>query len=931
MRQSLRLVFLFLLALSATAAIDSSAQQAGDIELIQKAERELAADQPRAAMIILMNAARDHPDSAAVRQLLATTSIALGDGARGEKEINKAMELGLDAAVGWPVLIKALFAQGDMDRVIDSVYQMPPDTPVKERADLLGMRGYAEAANYQWSQAEKTLRSALSIAPDSLPAMVGMAVLNGRRAEYEDARQWVERALDLHPDAPDAWILLGDLELALGNYASAEVAIRNAIARRHFIGLEHARHALALAQLGRYDDARAALAVLREANLSGHPYALYVAGRVYFAQQLYQPAAEAFDAAYAADARFLANRLYLGTSRILLGQPEQALIHAQFFASRTVESLTPTGTDGTLFYVKRLRVAESDASQYPVAKEALLGAFAQAPGDTTILRLLAGIALLDGSAAEAAQYAQRLAELEPLAPEAQDLAEIATPSVDDGPPVDDYTRDLLAGLAALQEGKLDDALTQAQQLAARYPDNADPVNLIAAIQLKNGQREQGRLSLQDSLALDAEQPDIITNLARIELQANNLEQVRELLHRLSPEQLGAKGTLLLYRAETRLGDRNSGLRLLQAALDAHPEATEIRKELAADALRTGNTARVLELTDGLGKRQLAAVPTLYELRGRAQLAAGDAEAARQTFEQWTQTQPDAAMAQFYLADALIGVGQADAADAAIDRAVELEPMNLTARVGQVKSLVRRGKLDEAKAAIGALKDNFGEQPGVLGIEGWFAVGTGDWQTARATLSRALELQSDSEVTQLLVRALWAQQAHDEALVVMNRRLAQAPHDLPVLLLLAGSYLTLERDADARAAYARVVEAYPNHVPALNNLAWLGRDEDLQAALGHATAAHALAPDDPHVLDTLGNLLLLHGDIDDGIARLRSAAGTLPDDPEVQLHLGRALAEHGQPGEARELLTRLVERDPESAQAEQAKAVLAQLSEQRNDL
>ena len=267
------------------------------------------------------------------------------------------------------------------------------------------------------------------------------------------------------------------------------------------------------------------------------------------------------------------------------------------------------------------------------------------------------------------------------------------------------------------------------------------------------------------------------------------------------------------------------------------------------------------------------------------------------------------MAQFYLADALIGVGQADAADAAIDRAVELEPMNLTARVGQVKSLVRRGKLDEAKAAIGALKDNFGEQPGVLGIEGWFAVGTGDWQTARATLSRALELQSDSEVTQLLVRALWAQQAHDEALVVMNRRLAQAPHDLPVLLLLAGSYLTLERDADARAAYARVVEAYPNHVPALNNLAWLGRDEDLQAALGHATAAHALAPDDPHVLDTLGNLLLLHGDIDDGIARLRSAAGTLPDDPEVQLHLGRALAEHGQPGEARELLTRLVERDP----------------------
>ena len=427
-RQSLRLVFLFLLALSATAAIDSSTQQAGDIELIQKAERELAADQPRAAMIILMNAAPGDPDSAAVRQLLATTSIALGDGARGEKEINKAMELGLDAAVGWPVLIKALFAQGDMDRVIDSVYQMPPDTPVKERADLLGMRGYAEAANYQWSQAEKTLRSALSIAPDSLPAMVGMAVLNGRRAEYEDARQWVERALDLHPDAPDAWILLGDLELALGNYASAEVAIRNAIARRHFIGLEHARHALALAQLGRYDDARAAFAVLREANLTGPCSALYVAGRVYFAQQLYQPAAEAFDAAYAADARFLANRLYLGH------QPDSA-------------RATRAGADSCAVLRQPHRgIADADGHRrHPL----LCGAAARCRirclavpggkrGAAGCLRPGAGRrhdppacwrALTFRMQGRAAVPCAAASRARAVTPEAQDLAEIATPSV----------------------------------------------------------------------------------------------------------------------------------------------------------------------------------------------------------------------------------------------------------------------------------------------------------------------------------------------------------------------------------------------------------------------------------------------------------------------------------------------------------------------
>ena len=900
-------------------------QDRGAEEPLRQAKQQLSQGEPRTAAITLLNAAQQHPDSAAIRQLLATTSLELGDGERAEKEINKAMELGLDPAVGWPVLVKALFAQADMRRVIDTASRMPPDTAVADRADILGMRGYAEASERQWAKAEQTLKSALSISADSLPAIAGMAVLHGRRTEYEQARQWVDRALDLYPDAPESWILLGDLLLALGEYQQAEAAIAKAIARRHYTGLERARRALALTQLERYDEAAEDLAALADAGLSDHPYARYVTGRLYFAQQLYQPAAEAFDAAYAADSRFLVNRLYLAVSRILLGQPEQALIHAQFFASRTADALAPTRTDGAILSVRPVRVAEADASQYPVAQNALMTAFDKKPDDTTILRLLSSLALLDGSAEQAADYAQRLAELEPLAPEAQGMAEIAIPRVKVADPVDHYTRDLLGVLAALQDGALNDALTQAQQLAARYPHKADPLNLVAAAQLMSGQWEQGRLALQDSLAVDPEQPDVMMNLAQIALRADDPARARDLLNRLEPEQLGPKGTLLLYQAETRLGEHETGLQLLRTALDAHPEATEIRKELAAVALRSGDTVRVLELTDGLGTTQFEAIPELYELRGRAQLMAGDAAAARQTFEQWTRAQPEASAAQFYLAEALVKSGQADAADAAVDRAVELDRANVTARIGQVKSLVRRGEVAEAKEAVAALKDDFGDQAGVLGIEGWFYLGIGDWQTARTSLSRSLELKSDSEVTQLLVRALWAQQAHEEAIDVMNRRLEQAPSDLPVLMLLAGSYLTLERDADARDVYARVVEAYPNHIPALNNLAWLSRDDDLEAALGYARAANELLPEDAYVLDTLGKLLILQGDTAEGIDRLRKAAEKLPDDAEVQLHLGRALLEHDQPSEAREVLDRLLERAPESAQAEQAKTLLARLA------
>ena len=63
----------------------------------------------------------------------------------------------------------------------------------------------------------------------------------------------------------------------------------------------------------------------------------------------------------------------------------------------------------------------------------------------------------------------------------------------------------------------------------------------------------------------------------------------------------------------------------------------------------------------------------------------------------------------------------------------------------------------------------------------------------------------------------------------------------------------ENTAEAKARYTAIAEAEPNAAVAANNLAWMLADEgkDFDEALRLAQRAVRLAPQQPHVHDTLG--------------------------------------------------------------------------------
>ena len=263
-------------------------------------------------------------------------------------------------------------------------------------------------------------------------------------------------------------------------------------------------------------------------------------------------------------------------------------------------------------------------------------------------------------------------------------------------------------------------------------------------------------------------------------------------------------------------------------------------------------------------------------------------------------------------EVLARVGELDKARQEIARAIELRPDFLRARVAQIKALVFSREIVQAREELDRLRADFGDHPEVNGIEGWYSLITGDLETAEEKLASALENLNDSELTLYLVRAYWGQEKYEQAVDLMLRRLQEQPRDLAVLMHLAGSHLSLQQEEKARSVYQQIVEYYPNHVVALNNLAWLSRNRDLQYAIEIAERAREFAPDDPGVLNTVGALYLMHGESRRALDALARAADIRPGDMRIQLDLARALVKNDRPSEAEQALQRVLENasDPE---------------------
>ena len=134
-------------------------------------------------------------------------------------------------------------------------------------------------------------------------------------------------------------------------------------------------------------------------------------------------------------------------------------------------------------------------------------------------------------------------------------------------------------------------------------------------------------------------------------------------------------------------------------------------------------------------------------------------------------------------------------------------------------------------------------------------------------------------------------------------------------------------------YEEALAQSPDNPMLLNNLALIYGREGNPQAIDHARRAHALLPSAPELADTLGWVMVLEGQLSEGLKFLRDAQSRAANDPGTHYHIAYALDRLGRQDEAlRELKSAFASDEPfpERADAQQLRQRLEQGGDETQD-
>jgi uncharacterized protein (TIGR03790 family) len=192
------------------------------------------------------------------------------------------------------------------------------------------------------------------------------------------------------------------------------------------------------------------------------------------------------------------------------------------------------------------------------------------------------------------------------------------------------------------------------------------------------------------------------------------------------------------------------------------------------------------------------------------------------------------------------------------------------------------------------------------------------------LESASKTDAPREALQAYLRAENRDLRDDEAGAIadLERATALAPQMLVAQHLLAGKYEAAGQYERAIERYQAILKIDPNDMVALNNLAYglATRRGELQQATELAERAYRLSPKAPAVIDTLGWILFMSGDMRRSLDLLGTATAMAPRSVPIGLHFVEALLTAGRVDDAKRQFERLRAVNPAGLATEEAKAL-----------
>ncbi|HTV22225.1 MAG TPA: tetratricopeptide repeat protein, partial [Polyangiaceae bacterium] len=315
----------------------------------------------------------------------------------------------------------------------------------------------------------------------------------------------------------------------------------------------------------------------------------------------------------------------------------------------------------------------------------------------------------------------------------------------------------------------------------------------------------------------------------------------------------------------------------------------------------------------------------YQILGRAELGAGQLEAAEASFRRLWELAPHEPDARYWLAVVLWRRGQVDQSRRLLDGNVKRFPTHVESVNMMALLYEQSGSAADAKAFLLDHGKKYPDSPEIATAEGDWLSRHQDQERALAAYRRALNVNPSYFPAVTALTGFYMR--HERSVLarsVIDAALTHDPKNSNVLLLAARTSGDARRYDDARQYAQRAAGVNPDQPSVLAELGCIEAEgfRDMPRAKDLVARAYAGAPSSTDVLDALGWVSHLAGESDQALKELTRAAEQAPDNPRVLYHLGAALLGAGQPTEAHDKFERVLSLDPGFPTAREIRTVLA---------
>jgi putative PEP-CTERM system TPR-repeat lipoprotein len=881
----------------------------------------------KSAMIELKEAARKFPEDGSIRLQLGMLYVELGDGIAAEQEFLRAKGRGVSDRNIMVPMANALLLQGKLKEALASLSNLS-GLSGNESAELHLLRGRTYLGLGDLPRAEQEFDTVLTILPESLLAWQGQAILSLYKGRWDEATRWVDKALASDPKvARDWWALKGEIELARGDYKSAEEAYGRAFHLGPDIPPFRTGLAIALLGQGKAEEAKGHLdAVLGLTPQNGR--VVYYRAVVDYELKNYASArtrAEKILHDFPEDARSL---LLAAAACYLLGEPEAAGAHI----GRYLAAVPRSEVGHKLQAAIQLR-----AGQLLEASKSLERVSVRSEEDARLVRAVGVAVIRQGHADTGTRFLHRVVDKYPNDPLSRIRLGMARAEFGDYQGgVDELERaiaispKLLAGEFALgvthlRQGDSKKALEIAASLQQKHPKTPFGFVLEGMAHVKEKRYPEAKAAFTKALEVAPGDPIASHGLATLAILDRDTDQARRLLENaIAKHPKNVQAFRMLTELDLRTGQIQKAEERLKTALDNDRDYHALRLVLGQVYLLQRKWELALKLAQEVSSKATN-VAGLHYLEGIAQLQMGRPNLAVVSLSKVTKLAPGVAAGYFQLALAYEQLGNLDRAMQALGAGMKLNPDYVPGKFTRARLLVKNGKPDVAQAILSKLSVTYPNDPEIEVVRGDLAMARGLPKEAVARYKSAL---SKAETNFILVRVALAEIAagnRAEAFRALNLWIARFPNDRYTLLVLADALLAAGEFAKASAHYQTVLKQEPKNFIVLNNLAWTSLQAgDPDSAAGYVTRAVELSPSNPEILHTYALILLRQGRAEEAVRKMTEARNRAPRSPSIRLGLAKAYMANKQADMARTILKELVGQGSDSVWKREAADLLKEL-------